>query len=716
MAIKKIEYRPPVQVGEVITYPDELHFKTSSDVVMMGDGNDLETNFTALDNAKVDKVEGKGLSANDYTTTEKNKLGAIEAQANKTTIVNTLTETVTGKALDATQGKALDDKIGVLSTLTTTQKTNLSGAVSEVKNELVSHKEDYANLNNRVEQIITTPVDGVSAQEIIDARDGKVSLGANLTAIKNLANSKNGVLGSEMLINGNFDDSSNWVGENWSFANGKAQHTAGKQTSLSQSILAIIGKTYKIEYIISDNTAGNVRTHFGGVFGEKNSANGVYKDYLTATKSDIFEIIPSIDFNGSIDSVSIKELIGNPLEIDNEAIFKKSIKLYNGISIPDGLPIRIGFEALPINTTGEYNIPSSNIAIGYRAGNKVTTGHITAVGYAAGENATENCCLTAFGKWAGKSVTTAHSTLIGNAAGLSNTTSPITAVGDECAALTTTGIITAVGYYAGRGNVDGIVTAIGHQAGRNCAPNCNMTVIGYNAGYKNTGNGLTAIGYAAAQDNTSGLATAIGHQSLLVNSTGNATAIGYKAGASNTTGNGVFIGYQAGLKNTTSASVMIGYRSGELNIDGAHTLIGYQTGMALTQGAVTAVGHNAASKITSGSLIAIGFRAGMGVNQTNAPVTDTSGILIGNDANRSVPSSTILTNYIGIGEGVLIDKSNQVKIGNNNIIETILYGTVYTNGDFETKDVGDGFICKSPNGTRHRITVSDEGTVIATAI
>lgn len=34
-------------------------------------------------NTKVDKVEGKGLSANDYTTTEKNKLAGIESEANK---------------------------------------------------------------------------------------------------------------------------------------------------------------------------------------------------------------------------------------------------------------------------------------------------------------------------------------------------------------------------------------------------------------------------------------------------------------------------------------------------------------------------------------------------------------------------------------------------------------------------------------------------------
>lgn len=42
-----------------------------------------EDKLTILQTQKVDKVEGKGLSTNDYTTPEKNKLAAIEAEANK---------------------------------------------------------------------------------------------------------------------------------------------------------------------------------------------------------------------------------------------------------------------------------------------------------------------------------------------------------------------------------------------------------------------------------------------------------------------------------------------------------------------------------------------------------------------------------------------------------------------------------------------------------
>ena len=68
---------------------------------------------TAL-NGKVDKVEGKGLSTNDYTTEDKTKLGGVETGANKTVINNTLTSEDTTQALSAAQGKALKDALDEL--------------------------------------------------------------------------------------------------------------------------------------------------------------------------------------------------------------------------------------------------------------------------------------------------------------------------------------------------------------------------------------------------------------------------------------------------------------------------------------------------------------------------------------------------------------------------------------------------------------------------
>ena len=54
----------------------------------------------ALD-GKVDKVEGKGLSTNDYTTAEKNKLSGIEEQANKYVLPNATESTLGGVKIGA---------------------------------------------------------------------------------------------------------------------------------------------------------------------------------------------------------------------------------------------------------------------------------------------------------------------------------------------------------------------------------------------------------------------------------------------------------------------------------------------------------------------------------------------------------------------------------------------------------------------------------------
>lgn len=60
---------------------------------------------------KVDKVGGKDLSTNDYTTADKNKLASIEDGANKIVVEDALTSTSTTNALSAAQGKILNDKI-----------------------------------------------------------------------------------------------------------------------------------------------------------------------------------------------------------------------------------------------------------------------------------------------------------------------------------------------------------------------------------------------------------------------------------------------------------------------------------------------------------------------------------------------------------------------------------------------------------------------------
>lgn len=58
---------------------------------------------------KVDKVEGKGLSTNDFTTEEKNKLAAIESGATKTIVDDALSSSSTNPVQNAAVATAIDN-------------------------------------------------------------------------------------------------------------------------------------------------------------------------------------------------------------------------------------------------------------------------------------------------------------------------------------------------------------------------------------------------------------------------------------------------------------------------------------------------------------------------------------------------------------------------------------------------------------------------------
>lgn len=65
----------------------------------------------ALKNRFVEKEAGKGLSSNDYTTEEKTKLAGIEAQANKTVVDSSLSDSSTNPVQNKIVKSALDTKV-----------------------------------------------------------------------------------------------------------------------------------------------------------------------------------------------------------------------------------------------------------------------------------------------------------------------------------------------------------------------------------------------------------------------------------------------------------------------------------------------------------------------------------------------------------------------------------------------------------------------------
>lgn len=89
-----------------------LGYEISTALSSTSGDKEIPTSKAAFDaiNDKVDKVDGKGLSTNDYTDEDKDKLGKIEAEANKTVVDSALSDTSTNPVQNKVVKVALDAK------------------------------------------------------------------------------------------------------------------------------------------------------------------------------------------------------------------------------------------------------------------------------------------------------------------------------------------------------------------------------------------------------------------------------------------------------------------------------------------------------------------------------------------------------------------------------------------------------------------------------
>ena len=93
--------------GELIVYDkDSTH---GYERFKIGDGSTVVSSLPFADANKVDKVAGKGLSTNDYTTAEKNKLAGIAEGANKTVVDDVLSASSTNPVQNKVVNTAIND-------------------------------------------------------------------------------------------------------------------------------------------------------------------------------------------------------------------------------------------------------------------------------------------------------------------------------------------------------------------------------------------------------------------------------------------------------------------------------------------------------------------------------------------------------------------------------------------------------------------------------
>ena len=124
-------------------------------------------------------------------------------------------------------------------------------------------------------------------------------------------------LGSELVTNGDFSATTNWANSTingYSINNGKLNlDNVAYATTVVQSNVTTVGKTFKVVFTVSNYVKGNVRIFLGGSATSTVNANGTYTFYREATANTAIGVQP-LDGGGttlSIDNVSVKQVDPN---------------------------------------------------------------------------------------------------------------------------------------------------------------------------------------------------------------------------------------------------------------------------------------------------------------------------------------------------------------------------------------------------------------------
>ena len=658
---------------------------------------------TALD-LKVDKVTGKALSTNDYTTAEKTKLAAI-------TGTNTGDQDLSALAVAADVNTALALKANtsdvnaalvlkanaanVVSSLATkADVVNVNNAISAINTSL-NTKADVVAVNNTVATLNTslatkentsnksvnittdaasdikypsvksvkTYVDAqVAAATIADAdanTKGKIQLAGDLggtaaaPTVPGLALKANTASLSTVATSGDYNDLSN-------------KPTIPAAYTLPVASASVVGGI-KVGSNLSID------------------ANGVLNATASNNASSFTGVLPIANGGTSTNSVAgIKSMLG--LNAINVAIGDQA-----GQTGQQNYTIAIGAGAGGSNQSsggiaiggaaGAANQGSSTVAIGSNAGQANQSQRTVAVGFAAGQN-NQGENAVALGTFAGNNGQAANSIAI-NATGMNTPLNPTNA-GFYVNPVRNASAANSLFYDASTKEITyGTASASGvPYTGATGPVNLgayDLTVNGLTLG-KGTGsnNGVnTAFGASALAANTTGAYnTAIGFQVLTNNTTGNNNhALGFQALAANTSGNRNTAFGEASLpRNTTgSDNVAIGLTALFRNTTADNNIaIGTQAlGNSLTGSNNIAIGSQALTgNSTSSNNTAVGYQS---LKETSGSDNTALGrlSLMGNTTgsfNTAVGSladvnSNNLSNTTAIGYGARVLANNTIQLG-----------------------------------------------------
>ena len=594
---------------------------------------------------KVDKIAGKDLSSNDYTTAEKTKLAAItglntgdqttitgnagtatklaaskningvafDGSADITIAAAASAEQLTGTTLKSTVTGSSLTSVGTLGNLTVTNP--IAGSVTGnagTATKLASSKningvafDGSADITIAASAATITgiiPVDkGGTGQTTVPGILSTLGFASNNVAIGNVAGTPNqGVNANTIAIGGGAGRG------NQGAASVAIGYVSGDQNQGSASVA--IGsnaaqsnqgtQAVALGYAAGQNGQGAYSVALGSFAGNSQAANSI-----------------ALNATGAVLNPSTTGFFVNPIinrTATSTALYYNTTtkEVTSGTAASGGVPYTGATGAVDL---GAYDLKVNDLTVGKGGGNGATN---TANGQEALYSNTIGSNNTANGQAALRANTTGtYNTATGNAALYSNTTGAYnTANGQEALYSNTEGgSNTANGRAALRANTTGTYnTATGNAALYSNTIGNSNTANGQEALYSNTiGDNNTANGQAALRANTTGiLNTATGASALKSNMTGSQnTANGMQALYSNTTGgNNTAIGKDALLLNTTGLSnTAIGYEAGNTHTTGNNnTFIGYgATGSSATASNQVILGNTSVTNVkTSGTITA----------------------------------------------------------------------------------------------------------------
>lgn len=286
------------------------------------------------------------------------------------------------------------------------------------------------------------------------------------------ATSDSATLGSELITNGSFGSGlSGWTdsGSTWSAVSGKARHTAGSASTISQNVSVSFGSTYQLEFVISGRTAGSVSFNVGAVpvvdTGTTTSfTSSNQKSVIAGSSGSVaFSVVPTSDFDGDIDDITLKNVVTG----SNKPV----ITLQNAAGAPSLQALSSGFgnTGIGLDVHKSRTTGTSNTAAGSLAQSSLTTGvGNTAVGLAAQSNLTIGGSNAAIGSTAQYTLSSgSNNTAIGSTAQYN-----ITSGGSNSAI----GNASQYSLVTGSNNV-----AFGHATQYGMSSGSGNTCLGYNA-------------------------------------------------------------------------------------------------------------------------------------------------------------------------------------------------------------------------------------------